>query len=184
MEQDDAFHLTAVDVRRYEFGTVMRGYDKARVDLFKAQVADEMERLMRANQELDDKARGFHEQLRAFRERDRALNEALVSAQQLRGDMKEQASREADLIIEAARAEAARIAEAGRQELAAMRLQIEQLERARKAYLAHLRALAERHLAEVAAFADQGAPVLASVAAAAAPAPVAEPVPAEGEPQA
>ena len=80
MEQDDAFHLTAVDVRRYEFQTVMRGYDRARVDQFKVQVADEMERLMRANQDLDEKARNFHEQLRAFRERDRALNEALVSA--------------------------------------------------------------------------------------------------------
>ena len=48
MEQDDAFHLTAVDVRRYEFQTVMRGYDRERVDQFKNQVADEMERLMRA----------------------------------------------------------------------------------------------------------------------------------------
>ena len=57
MEQDDAFHLTAVDVRRYEFQTVMRGYDRARVDQFKQQVADEMERLMRANQELDEKAK-------------------------------------------------------------------------------------------------------------------------------
>ena len=49
MEQDDAFRLTAVDVRRYDFATVMRGYDRARVDQFKEQVADEMERLMRSN---------------------------------------------------------------------------------------------------------------------------------------
>ena len=58
------------------------------------------------NQELDAKARGFHEQLRAFRERDKAINEALVSAQQLRGEIREQAEREAQLILREARAEA------------------------------------------------------------------------------
>ena len=166
MEQDDAFHLTAVDVRRYEFQTVMRGYDRARVDQFKVQVADEMERLMRANQDLDEKARNFHEQLRAFRERDRALNEALVSAQQLRGDMKEQASREADLfvqeaqakaerLLDEARAEAARVLEAGRAELAVLKHDLDRLEHARRTYLAQMRATAERHLAEAAAFAQQ-----------------------------
>lgn len=155
MEQDDAFHLTAVDVRRYEFGTVMRGYDKQRVELFKQQVADEMERLMRANQELEEKARNFHEQLRAFRERDRALNEALVSAQQLRADMKEQASREADLILAEAHAEAGRLADAARGDIASMRRELEQLAHVRRTYLAELRAFAERQLAEVSAYERQ-----------------------------
>ena len=29
---DDVFHLTPVDARRYDFGSALRGYDKARVD--------------------------------------------------------------------------------------------------------------------------------------------------------
>ena len=78
------FHLTALDARRYDFGNALRGYDRARVDQFREQVAEELERLSRANQELDQKARNFHEQLKSFRDRDKALNEALVSAQQLR----------------------------------------------------------------------------------------------------
>jgi DivIVA domain-containing protein len=151
MEQDDAFRLTAVDVRRYDFGTAMRGYDRARVDQFKEQVADELERLTKLNQELDDKARGFHEQLRAFRERDRALNDALISAQELRADMKTQASGEAGLIIREAHAEALRIAESARTEVASLRLELEGLERSRRAYLAQIKIFAERHLAEVAA---------------------------------
>src|SRR6476620_9757200 len=96
---DEAFHLTPLDVRRYDFGRALRGYDPARVDQFRDQVAEEMERLARVNQDLDQKARAFHEQLRAFRERDRALNEALVSAQQMRQETREQAEREAGLII-------------------------------------------------------------------------------------
>ena len=80
---DESFHLTPLDVRRYEFGSALRGYDKTRVDQFRDQVADELERLTKVNQDLESKAKGFHEQLRAFRERDKALNDALISAQQL-----------------------------------------------------------------------------------------------------
>lgn len=151
MEQDDAFHLTAVDVRRYEFGVVMRGYDRARVDQFKQQVADEIERLMRSNMELEDKARSFHEQLRAFRERDRALNEALISAQELRNEVKSQAKREAELHLQEAQAQGARLRAAAQEEIASLLQEIEQLDRTRRAYLAQLKMFAERHLAEVAA---------------------------------
>src|SRR5690606_8146447 len=113
---DDVFHLTPLDVRRYEFGSALRGYDKVRVDQFREQVAAELERLARINQELEGKARNFHEQLRAFRERDKALNDALVSAQQLRSETREQAEREAQLIMREAEAEGARIVEAARGE--------------------------------------------------------------------
>ena len=80
MESEDTFHLTPVDVRRFDFGTAFRGYDRARVDQFRDQVADELERILRANADLDTKVRSFHEQLKSFRERDKAINEALVSA--------------------------------------------------------------------------------------------------------
>ena len=81
---DDLFHLTPLDVRRTEFPKVLRGYDPSAVDQFRDQVADELERLTRLNQDLDQKARSFHDQLKSFRDRDKALNEALISAQQLR----------------------------------------------------------------------------------------------------
>src|SRR3954468_23678039 len=102
---DETFHLTPLDVRRYEFGRSLRGYDAERVDQFREQVADELERISRINADLEEKARGFNEQLRGFRERDKAINEALVSAQQLRGEIREQADKEAQLILREARAE-------------------------------------------------------------------------------
>jgi DivIVA domain-containing protein len=157
---DEIFHLTPVDVRRYEFGTQMRGYDKARVDQFREQIADEFERMARVNQELEAKARGFHEQLRAFRERDKALNEALISAQQMRQDTKEQATREGDLIVREARAEAEkatrdarveadRIIESARVEVRKLERQVDGLERLRKSYLVQMRKMAEQQLSEL-----------------------------------
>lgn len=148
---DETFHLTPLDVRRYEFGKAMRGYDPERVNQFREQVAEELERLSRINQDLDAKARGFHEQLRAFRERDKAINEALVSAQQLRGEIREQAEKEAQLILREARADADRLVEDARAEIRRIEDQLGTLERARRAYLAHLRLLTERQLTEIAA---------------------------------
>lgn len=103
---DEQFRLTPLDVRRWEFGSALRGYDRARVDEFKARVADEIEELARRINDLDAKARGFHDQIRSFRERDRAINDALVSAQQLRTDIREQAEKEGSLVLQEARGDA------------------------------------------------------------------------------
>jgi DivIVA domain-containing protein len=106
---DEQFRLTPLDVRRWEFGTSLRGYDRARVDEFKARVADEIEELARRINDLDAKARGFHDQIRSFRERDRAINDALVSAQQLRTDIREQAEKEGALALQEARSDAEKL---------------------------------------------------------------------------
>lgn len=146
---DEAFHLTPLDVRRYDFGRAFRGYERARVDEFRDQVADELERLGRVNQDLDQKARSFHEQLRAFRERDRAMNDALISAQQLRQETKEQADREAMLIVREAQGEGERMLEEVRAEVRRVQSELDALERARRSYLSQMRTLITRHLSEI-----------------------------------
>ena len=146
---DESFHLTSLDVRRYDFGRALRGYNPEKVEHFREQVAEEMDRLGRINADLDTKARSFHEQLRAFRERDKALNEALVSAQQLRADVKDQAEREAQLILKEAEAEGGRIIEAARAEVRRMEAELDSLDRSRRTYLSQMRALLARQLSEV-----------------------------------
>lgn len=146
---DEAFYLTPLDIRRFDFGTALRGYDKARVDQFRDEVGREVERLVKQCQELDSKARSFHEQLKAFRERDKAINEALVSAQQLRAEVREQADRESQLIVREARAEADKILEVARSEVRRVQADLEQLVRQRRSYLSQLRGMIERQLADV-----------------------------------
>ena len=146
---DEGFHLTVVDIRRYDFGSALRGYDKARVDQFRDQVAAEVERLVRANADLEQKSKGLVEQLRAFRERDKALNDALVSAQQLRGEIREQADREAQLLMREARAQVEKDVEGIRAEARRLEDEIQGLVRARRTYLSQLRAMVERQLVEI-----------------------------------
>ena len=96
--------------------------------------------------------------MRAFRERDKAINDALVSAQQLRGDIRQQAEKEAELILREARANAEKIVEGTRSELRRMEDQLAGLERGRRAYLAHVRVMIERQLSEIAAAEQDNVP--------------------------
>ena len=157
---DETFHLTPLDVRRYDFGRTLRGYDPERVEQFRQQVAEELERLTRQTQELEAKAKGFHEQLRAFRERDKALNDALVSAQQLRGEIREQSEREAQLILREARGEAEKILEGSRNQIRHLVDHIAELERARRTFLAQLRVMVERQLGDISAAEQAPAPTV------------------------
>jgi DivIVA domain-containing protein len=148
---DESFRLTPLDVRRYEFGRVLRGYDPVRVDQFREQVADELERLTRANQELETKARALHDQLKSFRDRDKALNEALVSAQQLRSEMKDQAEREAQLLLREAQGQADRLVGDAQSDIRRFEDELAALDRFRRNYLTQLRVFVERQLAEITA---------------------------------
>ncbi len=156
---DETFHLTPVDVRRYDFGRSLRGYDPERVEQFREQVAEELERLTRTSQDLEQKAKGFHEQLRAFRERDKALNDALVSAQQLREEIRSTAEREAVLIVREAEADAESQRAGARDEIRRLEAHLAELERARRNHLAQMRHIAERQLAEINA-AEKASPVM------------------------
>ncbi len=146
---DESFHLTSLDVRRFDFGRSLRGYNPEKVEQFRDQVAEEIERLVRINQDLDTKARSFHEQLRAFRERDKALNDALITAQQLRAEVRDQAEREAQLVLKEAQAEGERVIEAARAEVRRMEQELDALDRSRRTYLSQMRALLARQLSEV-----------------------------------
>jgi DivIVA domain-containing protein len=149
MTDDHAFHLTPLDVRSQEFARALRGYDRAQVDEFKLAISEELDRLLRERSQTEERLRSAQEQLRAYQDRERAMNEALVAAQQLRVDSREQAEREAELVLREARGEAEGIMERARQEEAAVRVRSDGAARQFSAYVASFRALLERHLGEV-----------------------------------
>lgn len=146
---DDAFRLTPLDVRTQEFVSALRGYERAQVDHFKLQVAEELERLGRDRLQAEERLRSAQEQLKVFRERERAMNEALVAAQQLREDSRQQAERECELLLKEARAEAHRIVAQAQQDEVSVRARADSAARQFTAYLAGFRGLLQRQLAEL-----------------------------------
>jgi DivIVA domain-containing protein len=146
---DDAFRLTPLDVRTQEFVGAMRGYERGQVDHFKLQVAEELERLTRDRMQAEERLRSAQEQLKVFRERERAMNEALVAAQQLREDSRQQAEREAELILKEAQVEAHRIVAQARADEVEVRARADSAARQFSAYVAGFRNLLQRQLAEL-----------------------------------
>jgi DivIVA domain-containing protein len=146
---EEGFRLTPIDIRALEFRHKMRGYDPASVEAFRGQVADELERLLRERAALEERVKNFRDQLKAFREREAAMNEALVAAQQLRADAAQAVKRDAEGIIQQARAEGERILSEARTTERAVRREIEAGQRQFNAYLTSFRMLLERHMGEV-----------------------------------
>lgn len=91
--------LTPLEVRKKkgDFRRAMRGYDPALVDDFLDLVADRLEELVRDNMSLLERVGRQEEQVRDYRDRERALTEALVSAQEMREEVRRQAAQEAEL---------------------------------------------------------------------------------------
>jgi DivIVA domain-containing protein len=143
------FQLTPNEVRGQQFGSAFRGFDRLEVEAFRDRVAEELDRLLRERIQLDERTRNAQEQLRAFRERERALNDALIAAQQLRAEAKQAAEREADAVIREARAEGERIVDRARMDERQVRERAETAARQFASYVAAFRALLERQMAEL-----------------------------------
>lgn len=143
--------LTPLDVRKKkgDFSRAMRGYDPARVDEFLDLVAERMEELVRENGALATRVESLTDSVAEYRDRERALNDALVSAQQIREDMREQAQREAELHLREARGEADRLLEEAKRQVAMAAEAVRRLQGQRARFLRLFRALVERQLAEI-----------------------------------
>jgi DivIVA domain-containing protein len=152
---DDAFNLTPLDIRKQEFRKTLRGYETLGVEEFQMRVADALERAIRERSVLEERLTALTEQLRVFREREKAMNEALVAAQQLRQDTRAASEREAQVIVREAEAEAKRLVEEARGAEAALQVRMAEAERQFQGYVGGFRALLERQLAELRALDGQ-----------------------------
>src|SRR5712664_3173183 len=147
--KDQAFTLTPLDIRQQELRKTLRGYDMLGVEDFRMRVADALERAIRERQVLEERLSALTEQLRVFREREKAMNEALVAAQQLRQDTRAAAEREGQVIVREAEAEAKRLLDEARSAENVVQAKMAETERQFQQYMGGFRALLERQLAEL-----------------------------------
>ncbi|MCG6987279.1 MAG: DivIVA domain-containing protein [Gemmatimonadetes bacterium] len=140
--------LTPLDVRkkRGDFKKTMRGYDPQEVDVFLELVAERLEVLVRDNIQLRSRAETLEQQLSSSAGRERAVQEALVTAQELRADIRAQAQREADLLIQEAQAEARQRVVDSERRIELLADSLSELERRRLRFLKTFRQLLEREL--------------------------------------
>lgn len=140
--------LTPLDVRKKkgDFAKTMRGYDPQEVDHFLELVAERLEELVRETMTLRERVEGLEVRVRDQDGREKAVQEALVTAQALREEMKEQAKREAELVRREAEGAAQLIRDRVERFIEERRGELRTLSRARARFLAAFRTLLERQM--------------------------------------
>ena len=98
--------LTPVEIRHMTPGVGLVGYKRAATDRLLAEIAASFEDVWRERADLADKVEQLEADLVRYRELEALLRTTLVSAERASAELKEQARREADLILSEAHAEA------------------------------------------------------------------------------
>ena len=106
--------LTPVEIRHLSPGTGLLGYSRGQTDRLFAEIAESFEDVWRERADLADKIEQLETDLVRYRELETLLRTTLVSAEKAAVTLKEQAGREADLIVEEARSEARAITRTAR----------------------------------------------------------------------
>jgi cell division initiation protein len=140
--------LTPLDVRkkRGDFKKSMRGYLPEEVDAFLDVAALRLEEVVKENLALREQVVRLQADVEGLSGRERAVQEALVTAQSLREDMREQSRREAELARREAELEAKRMLADADRRIEERLTALEELERKRARFLRTYRALLEREL--------------------------------------
>jgi cell division initiation protein len=97
--------LTPVEIRHIRLGRGLFGYRRAPADRLLEEVASSFEEVWRDRADLADKVEQLESDLERFRELEALLRTTLVSAERTAAELKTQAMREAELIVEEARSE-------------------------------------------------------------------------------
>jgi cell division initiation protein len=92
--------LTPLDIRHKEFKRGMRGYADVEVDEFLDQIADEYERLFKENIDLQDRVESLEEKVTGYRRIEETLQKTLVNAQASAEEQKQNANKQAQLVLQ------------------------------------------------------------------------------------
>ena len=143
--------LTPLEVRQKkgDFRRGFRGYDAELVNDFLDLVADRMEELVKENMALRDSVEALKGEVVLYREKERALSDALMAAQRLREDARSHAEKEGELMIREARLAAETAREEAMRALAREEEALREARARRSQMVESFRRLLERELGEL-----------------------------------
>lgn len=138
--------ITPMDIRQQQFTVRMfRGFDVQEVDTFLDDLAADYETLLKENALLKEQLQALEERMRGFEDRERVLQETLVSTQKVVEEMKEGARREAALMVREAELQGEKIVETARIAEASLQAEITALKRLRRQLAESLRSTIEMY---------------------------------------
>ncbi|MCH7548452.1 MAG: DivIVA domain-containing protein [Candidatus Krumholzibacteriota bacterium] len=141
--------ITPLDVRKQQFRKAMRGLDAEEVYAFLSTVADEYEAVLSDNKALRERLLELDDKVQEYRSLEKTLRNTLLTAERVTVEAKDNARREAMIIVKEAQMEAEKALRDIKTEATTLRQQAQQLRAQRDAYLAKMRVVTESHLSFV-----------------------------------
>ena len=125
--------ITPMDIRQQQFTVKMfRGFDVQEVDTFLEDLAADYEALLKENALLKEQLQALEARTRGLEDRERVLQETLVTTQRVVEEMKESARREATLVVREAELRGEKVVEAARTAEASIQADVVALKRMRR----------------------------------------------------
>ena len=138
--------ITPMDIRQQQFTVRMfRGFDVQEVDTFLEDLADDYEALLKENSLLKEQLQALEERARGLEDREKVLQETLMTTQRVVEEMKENARREASLLVREAELQSEKIVDAARASEAMIQNEIVQLKRTRRQLAEALRSTVDMY---------------------------------------
>ena len=136
-----------MDIRKKTFSTQRHGLSKAEVEEYIGELATEIENLRKERAQLTEKAEELAKHLKAYEDTEQLLKDTLVTAQKATNQLREEAKKEAHLLIDKAKIEAERIKQDATQETRGVADELRALEAKRTALSDEVAGIAMTYLA-------------------------------------
>lgn len=138
--------ISPIDIQQKQFKSRPFGYEKAGVDQFLEMLAEELERLIAKNQNLQETLDRVNATLGEMREREETLKETLVTTQKITTDLKATARREVDVMMAEAEIKAERLMHNAEERRVQLIEEIQEIKRQKIDFEVSLRGLLEKHI--------------------------------------
>jgi len=138
--------ISPIDIQQQQFKSRPFGYDKAGVDRFLEMLAEELERLIRKNQDLQEELARTNAALAEMREREETLKQTLVTTQKVTEELKSTARREVDVMMAEAEVKAERLMHNAEERRSQLIEEIQEIKRQKIDFEVSLRGLLEKHI--------------------------------------
>jgi cell division initiation protein len=138
--------ITPIDISGHHFARKMRGLDPEEVRSFLNLVSGEFEKLVIENNSLKEELAQLKAGVADYKERERILKETLLTAQKLAEDIKEEARKEAQLVVKEAEIKGTQLLDQAARKAGALEGVLQQLRVERAAFEQRIRSAVEQHL--------------------------------------
>lgn len=138
--------ITPLDIRQKRFATSLRGFTQREVEAFLELVAGEFEEVVKENISLKEELKRLQLRLDQHTERERTLQETMVTAQRISEDVKAAAKKEAEIILADAEHQAEKIVQGAHNRLVKVVEEINELKRQRVQFESQVRSVIDAHV--------------------------------------